>query len=956
MISEQLAKEINNNTAKILLVDDDPDNLRCLSQILIEHGYKLQRAISGKLGLNGANAGLPDLILLDIIMPDLNGYEVCKHLKLNPKTQEIPVIFLSGLHEALDKVKAFQVGAADYITKPFKAEEVIARIEHQLTIQNLQKRLKDKNIYLEEEIHKRQKAEAALQKRERYLSTLIEVQRLLLICHDTQTCYCEILPLLGKVSGANRVYLVENNRDPLGNIAIARKAQWCADGIQPIHDLDSDNSSDYQYFPRWIEVLGRGDIISHIVGDLPESERQILAVRGILALLVLPLIVENNFFGFIVFENWAQARNWDTSEVGLLLSAVTALALKQERLKSEIALRESEQRWQLALQGNNDGIWDWNIKTGKSIISARNKEILGYKEEEVMDSISVEEWTNHIHPEDFKNAKKAMEDHLNRRTPHYVAEYRARCKDGSYKWILSRGQALWDEMGNPVRMVGSITDISDVYDALRLRKNAEEALHKSEQRWQLVLAGNNDGIYDWNINTGESFFSPRWKEILGYSDSEISNQWDEWVSRIHPDDLYRVMLATQDYLDREIHYYFVEYRLKCKDNHYKWVENRGQAVWDNEGKPLRMVGSTRDISQPKKVEEALRESEAREREKAQELELILNKLKRTQTKLIQTEKMSSLGQLVAGIAHEINNPVSFIWGNLTPARQYFKDLLVLIQKYQKFYPNSPAEITNFIEKIDLDFISKDYAKLIDSMQIGAQRIQQIVLSLRSFSRLDESEIKTVDIHDGIDNTLFILQHRMRGEGDRPPIEVIKNYEQLPKITCYASQLNQVFLNLLNNAIDALENQPSPRVITISTERLEVRGKRLEIGEKEEVTGKILNGVGISECLSPATCHLSSVTSHLSSLTCHLSSAMPRLGEAIAIRISDNGIGMSHEVQKQIFDPFFTTKSVGKGTGLGLSISHEIIVEKHQGEFTCISELGKGTEFIIKIPILPIPKK
>ncbi|HBE19102.1 MAG TPA: hybrid sensor histidine kinase/response regulator [Cyanobacteria bacterium UBA11159] len=503
-------------------------------------------------------------------------------------------------------------------------------------------------------------------------------------------------------------------------------------------------------------------------------------------------------------------------------------------------------------------------------------------------------------------------------------------------------------MGNPVRMVGSITDISDIYDALRLRKNAEEALHKSEQRWQLVLAGNNDGIYDWNINTGESFFSPRWKEILGYSDSEISNHWDEWVSRIHPEDLYRVMLATQDYLDREINYYFVEYRLKCKDNRYKWVENRGQAVWDNEGNPLRMVGSTRDISQPKKVEEALRRSEAREREKAQELELILNKLKRTQTKLIQTEKMSSLGQLVAGIAHEINNPVSFIWGNLTPASQYFQDLIVLIQKYQEFYPDAPAEITHFIAEIDLDFISKDYSKLIASMQIGAQRIQQIVLSLRSFSRLDESEIKTVDIHDGIDNTLLILQHRMRGEGDRPPIEVIKHYTQLPKITCYASQLNQVFLNLLNNAIDALENQPSPRVITISTEKLEVRGKRLEIGGKEEVTGKILNGVGISECLSPLTCHLSSVTSHLSS-------AMPMLGEAIAIRISDNGIGMSHEVQKQIFDPFFTTKSVGKGTGLGLSISHEIIVEKHQGEFTCISELGKGTEFTIKIPILPISK-
>ena len=910
MMSEQLVQQVNNNTTKILVVDDNPDNLRCLSHILTAHGYKVQRAISGQLALNAANAAPPDLILLDIIMPYMNGYQVCKILKISKNTKDIPVIFLSGLNKGSDKVNAFQVGAADYISKPFKAEEVVARIEHQLTIQNLQKRLQNKNIYLEEEIHKRQRVEAALQKRERYLSALIEVQRLLLVCHDTRTCYCDILPLLGKVSGANRVYIVENNINPLGTLVMTQKAQWCIDGIEDISNSTQQNQSYYEYFYRWAEVLGRGDIISTIVAELPETEREFLEAQGILAILVLPLIVENNFFGFIAFENWAEARSWDTSEVALLLSAVTALALKQEQLKSEIALRESEERWQLALQGNNDGIWDWNIKTGKSIISSRNKQILGYNEEDNINSISVQEWTNHIHPEDLRSAKRAMQDHLNRKTPHYVVEYRLRCKDGSYKWILSRGQALWDDTGNPVRMVGSITDISE-------RKSAEEALRESEQRWQLVLTGNNDGIYDWNINTGESFFSSRWKEILGYADSEIPNHWDEWIYRIHSEDLYRVMVATQDYLDRKIPYYFVEYRLKCKDNTYKWVENRGQAVWDNRGKPLRMVGSTRDISQPKQVEEALRKSEGREREKAQELEVILKELKRTQSQLIHTEKMSSLGQLVAGIAHEINNPVSFIWGNLTPARQYFQNLIRLIEIYQKTHPDSTPEIQDFIEEIDLDFLLDDYSKLLDSMQLGAQRIQQIVFSLRSFSRLHESEIKTVDIHDGIDNTLFMLQHRMRAEGDRPAIEVIQNYDQLPKITCYASQLNQVFLNLLNNAIDALENQPSPRVITICTEREEVKGGELEVGGK-------------SQCLSPLTSHLS---------------------PTVVIRIRDNGTGMTKEAQKRIFDPFFTTKSVGKGAGLGLSISHEIVVEKHQGELNCISELGKGTEFIIKIPIL-----
>jgi signal transduction histidine kinase len=208
------------------------------------------------------------------------------------------------------------------------------------------------------------------------------------------------------------------------------------------------------------------------------------------------------------------------------------------------------------------------------------------------------------------------------------------------------------------------------------------------------------------------------------------------------------------------------------------------------------------------------------------LELALDKLKRTQAQLIQAEKMSSLGQMVAGIAHEINNPISFIYGNLTPGRHYCQDLLSLVELYQQTYPHPPLEIQQFVEEIDLDFLVEDWQKLMDSMQVGAERIREIVRSLRNFSRLDEKDLKPVDIHEGIDNTLLILQHRFRAEGDHPEIQVIKEYGQLPLVTCYASQLNQVFMNLVSNAIDALENQPSPRVITIHTQaRQEVRGKK-----------------------------------------------------------------------------------------------------------------------------------
>jgi len=320
------------------------------------------------------------------------------------------------------------------------------------------------------------------------------------------------------------------------------------------------------------------------------------------------------------------------------------------------------------------------------------------------------------------------------------------------------------------------------------------------------------------------------------------------------------------------------------------------------------------LAQIQKQSEALRQSSQREREKAQELELTLDELRRTQAQLIHTEKMSSLGQMVAGVAHEINNPLSFIQGNLTPAREYFQDLLKLIKLYQQTYPNSTPEIQQLASLIDLDFLVEDWPKLMDSMHGGTQRIEEIVRSLKSFSRLDESELKPVDIHEGIENTLFILQHRLRPQGGRPAIKVIKDYSQLPLVTCYASQLNQVFMNLLSNAIDAIETQSSPRVITIRTS--------LGTGDWGLGTG---NWEEESQSLIPNS-------------------------QYVVIQIADNGSGISEEVLHKIFDPFFTTKPVGSGTGLGLSISHQIVVEKHAGQLNCVSAPGEGTKMIVKIPV------
>lgn len=294
-------------------------------------------------------------------------------------------------------------------------------------------------------------------------------------------------------------------------------------------------------------------------------------------------------------------------------------------------------------------------------------------------------------------------------------------------------------------------------------------------------------------------------------------------------------------------------------------------------------------------------SETREREKAQRLEDTLRELRRTQAQLIQTEKMSSLGQVVAGVAHEINNPANFIHGNLTHTSQYIQDILNLLHLYQQHYPNPVDEIRREAEALDIEFLAEDLPKMLASMQAGTERIRQIVLSLRTFSHLDQAEMKPVDIHEGIENTLLILQHQLKAKPSHPGIKILKQYSKLPLVECWAGQLNQVFMHILSNAIYALEEHAEKNINSRYSPYIRIRTTVTEQAQVE-------------------------------------------------IRIADNGTGMTEEIRSKLFEPFFTTKPVGEGTGLGLSISYQIVVEKHRGQLLCFSALGQGTEFAIVIPI------
>ncbi|BAZ32421.1 multi-sensor signal transduction histidine kinase [Cylindrospermum sp. NIES-4074] len=387
-----------------------------------------------------------------------------------------------------------------------------------------------------------------------------------------------------------------------------------------------------------------------------------------------------------------------------------------------------------------------------------------------------------------------------------------------------------------------------------------------------ILVVDEQGVIRQANPATESFFSVNPSELLGYHLTqwlpELANYPAQWLKRSEHTLLHNKQTRTLEVSvsDRQ-HQDFQEY-----------------------------VVIIHDISQRKQVEENLQQSEAQLRQEAQQLA----------TQLVQSEKMSSLGQLVAGVAHEINNPVSFIYSNLAPANEYIQDLIRLLQVYQQHYPHPAPEITATSEDIDLNFLMADLPKLLTSMKVGAQRIKDIVLSLRNFSRLDEAEKKAVNIHEGIDSTLMILANRLKPTSNRPEIEVIKGYTDLPLVECYAGQLNQVFMNILANAIDALEEsfvsqQVSNRQLTTDKPQIRIN---------TEVTGS----------------------------------------SQVIIRIADNGVGIPEAVQQRLFDPFFTTKPVGKGTGLGLSISHNIITEQHRGILKCNSAPSKGTEFVIAIPL------
>ncbi|MBE9129573.1 MULTISPECIES: PAS domain-containing protein [unclassified Coleofasciculus] len=896
----KISRLIDTTKITILVVDDQPNNLRFLSNVLMEQGYKVQRAISGELALTAAITTPPDLILLDIMMPEMNGYEVCQRLKATAQTQDIPIIFLSALSEGHDKVKGFQVGGVDYITKPFYIEEVLVRIENQLTLQALQKNLQEQNTLLQREIRDRQQKEEALRQSKHFIEQIAEATPSILYLHDLREqrniyANCEIALTLGYTPEA----VQKMGCEVFPNLMHPEDLEKLPAYFKQFDTAKDGDIFEIEYRMRdangnWCWLNSRDTVFARTADGKP------LQILGIATDITTRKQAENEIRLLLATTQAVNGADELTSAMDVIV-----------RLICQTIGWDVGEAWIPADEGTV-----LNYGAGCYGGELSGEEFQHYRETFTLDAgveLPEQVWLSG-QPEWIE---AVGETKMNQESPVAVP---GRFQTGFGVPIADNKQVLavlvfynrTQCLPNP-HLLALVQAVAAQLGALVGRKLTEAALRISEERLQLALEGSALGLWDWNIGTGQTYYDPQWKKILGYEVNEIENTYQSWEQLLHPEDKPRVMERLSAYLEGRSIEYDVECRMLTKSGGWKWIAAHGNiSERDEAGNPLRMTGTNKDISDRKQSDEALRESETREREKAQQLEQTLRELQCAQAQLVQSQKLSGLGRMVAGVAHEINNPVNFIYGNLIHAKEYFQNLLRLIECYQQIYPQPTPEIQALSEEIDLEFLVADWKQLMNSMEVGAERIHEIVRSLQLFSRQSESQLnQPVDIHEGIDNTLLILQHRLRAQGDHPPVEVLKNYGQLPKVTCNASQLNQVFMNLLSNALDALEQE--------------------------------------SDLSSPETQTRRRITIHTSVKPETSPSTNP---PAVVIQIADNGSGMSEEVCQQIFDPFFSTKSVGKGTGLGLSISYQIVVEKHGGNLRCVSALGKGTEFFVEIPVRP----
>ncbi|PMB43336.1 histidine kinase [Fischerella thermalis CCMEE 5205] len=694
----------------ILIVDDSWEHLQALSATLSQYGYAVRGLITGAMVLEVAKLALPDLILLDIKMPDIDGYEVCQQLKADEATRHIPVIFLSVYHDVFDKVKAFKIGAVDYITKPFQAEEVLVRVENQITIQKLQQQLKKQNEQLLLEMQECQRIEAARQLREQYLTALVEVQHRLLSFDDSNKCYQDIMPILGGASKASRVYVFENHYADDGKLLMSQRAEWCAEGINSqINNPILQNLPYEEYFPRWADLLPQGKIIAGIVAELPPSEREILEPQGILSILILPIIAKGEFLGFIGFDNCIESRLWEASEIAFLQAVGGAISIAYERYKSDLELQQQLERSNILRKITNKIRSELDTENIIKTAAKQIGEALGVSRALIHSYVDSPTPQIHIFAEFLAPGCTSLSHYTipvsgNPHAQQLLAQDQAIGVNNVYTYpLLENAQELCREYNiksilavrtsynsqangmvclhqcdryrdwspEEIELLESIAAQLGIALAqaklleqekqarikleqeIRDRLNAEAALKASESKYRHLVETSRDII--WSVDTSGciTYVNSAVKQILGYEQQEmIGRCFTEFVP---PAQLAQDLCAFECILNGESIFEYETIRIG-KDGNLVYLIFNAIAVEDEEGKIVGVTGTATNITERKRAEQALTASA----DKLRNHNLVLTQLAKNQV-LYQGDLKAALRNITEVAAKNIEVERVSIW-------------------------------------------------------------------------------------------------------------------------------------------------------------------------------------------------------------------------------------------------------------------------------------------------------
>lgn len=805
---------------KILAVDARSANLEMLTEALSAAGYTVATASSGNQAIQQLQSFTPDLILLDVEMPGLDGFTTCQQVKANPQTTHIPVIFITASSDPENVVKGFSVGAVDFVGKPFQKTELLARVKTHLQLRHVSQ------LYKLEQ----QKSEELTQLNNKLLLTQFSVDN----------------------AADGIVWIDQNSKCFYANTAACNLLEYSFEELTQLSVPDIDVNFSIRHWKKLWHTIKRNKSVSL------ESQHRTKSGRLYTAEITV------NYLSFAEQE-----------------CNVVVFRDISDRKQVEAELQLSQARTTAAFEQASVGFAEIDMTTKKfTRVNTLFCDMIGYTQTELSELT----FADLTHPDDITSSQQAMKQLYSGEIDSFTLEKRYLRKDGTWFWAETTVYLVKLRGEQAIYSLGLVQDISQRKQLEAERVVAEKALSLAK------FAIDHTATSTFWINQNGYFLSVNKAacQILGYSPTEFATMavWD-----ITP------TFSQNDWPDhwrslKEHKYQRLETFHQAKNGRVFPVEIVANFL-EFEGEQYNFARAT-DISTRKAAE-------ARINQQNQDLEQALTQLQKTQLQLVQQEKMSALGNLVAGVAHEINNPLGFVGGNVAELKRCLEELVEHLALYRQ--QASAETIAAHAEAIEIDYLLGDLPKMLESMTAGCDRLRNISVSLRSFARDDKETKVAFSLHEGLDSTLLILKHRLKANKHRPAIQVHKYYGNLPEVSCFPGQLNQVFMNLLANAIDALDDRSQAE----DYHTLEANPNRITITTKFEQA-------------------------------------------QIVIHITDNGPGIPENIKPRIFDHLYTTKEIGKGTGLGLAIAKQIIVETHGGQIAVNSKLEHGTEFVLTLPV------